>query len=184
MRPLALLLALLAAAGTTACATAAPSPAPSPDRILVVDRDGTVVRQSTADENARAVIAAPLAQVWPAILLAYSDLGIEPTVSDRAAGRYGNAGFVAPRRIMGRPLGEFFHCGSGMTGPLIDMGRLYANVVSALADDGAGGTVVVTHVSGTLRRNDGTSTDPINCSSTGALEEYIRQSTQKRVTAH
>jgi hypothetical protein len=183
MRPSALLLALFGA-GATACATSAPSPAPSPDRILVVDRDGTVVRQSTADENARAVVAAPMAQVWPAVLLAYADLGIEPTVSDRATGRYGNAGFVAPRRIMGRPLAEFFHCGSGMTGPLIDMGRLTANVVSALGEDGAGGTVVVTHVSATLRRNDGTSTDPINCSSTGALEEYIRQSTQKRVTAH
>jgi hypothetical protein len=183
MRPSALLLALFAA-GATACATSAPSPAPSPDRILVVDRDGTVVRQSTADENARAVVAAPMAQVWPAVLLAYADLGIEPTVSDRATGRYGNAGFVAPRRIMGRPLAEFFHCGSGMTGPLIDMGRLTANVVSALGEDGAGGTVVVTHVSAMLRRNDGTSTDPINCSSTGALEEYIRQSTQKRVTAH
>jgi hypothetical protein len=183
MRPSALLLALFAA-GATACAASTPSPAPSPDRILFVDRDGTVVRQSTADENARAVVAAPMAQVWPAVLLAYADLGIEPTVSDRATGRYGNAGFVAPRRIMGRPLAEFFHCGSGMTGPLIDMGRLTANVVSALGEDGAGGTVVVTHVSATLRRNDGTSTDPINCSSTGALEEYIRQSTQKRVTAH
>ena len=173
---------LAAVLALAACASSTASPASSPDRILVVDSDGKVIRQSTADENARITFAAPLDRVWPAIRLAYDDLGLEPTVSDRSSGRYGNAGFIAPRRMMGRPLGEFFSCGSGLTGPLIEAGRLHANVVSTLIDDGKGGTIVLTHVSASLKRNDGTSTNPITCSSTGALEEYIRSATEKRLT--
>ena len=178
MRLSPILLGLFAAA---ACATTAPPPAPAHDRVLFVDTDGSVLRQSTADENSRASFVVPVARVWPAVMFAYADLGIEPNVVDRPSGRYGNAGFVAPRRLVGRPLSQFFSCGSGFAGPLIETGRLYANVVSTVSDDGKGGSIVMTHVSGSLSRNDGTSTSPINCGSTGAFEEYIRRSVQKRL---
>jgi hypothetical protein len=39
---------------------------------------------------------------------------------DPAAGRYRNGRFTAPRRMVGRPLAEFFSCGLGLTGPYID----------------------------------------------------------------
>ena len=175
-----LLLGLLA---PVACATTAPPPASAHDRVLLVDTDGSVLRQSTADENSRASFAAPVARVWPAVMIAYADLGIEPNVVDRPSGRYGNAGFVAPRRIAGKPLSQFFSCGSGFTGPLIETGRLVANVVSTVSDDGKGGTVVMTHVSGSLSRNDGTSTSAITCGSAGAFEEYIRRSIEKRLAS-
>jgi hypothetical protein len=179
MRLSPILLVLLASA---ACATAAPPP-PAGDRILVVDSNGNSVRQSTADEYSRASFAAPVPRVWSAVMLAYADLGIEPSIIDRASGRYGNAGFVAPRRLLGKRLSEFFSCGSGLTGPLIETGRLYGNVVSTVSDDGKGGSVVSTHVSGSLSRNDGTSTSPINCGSTGAFEEYIRHSVETRLAS-
>jgi hypothetical protein len=178
MRPSKFLLAMLASA---ACATANPSPSPSADRVLVVDSDGTPIHQSTSDQSARAFFAAPVAKVWPAVMLSYSDLGIQPSISDRAAGRYGSEGFVAPRHMMGRPLGDYFRCGYGMTGPVIDAGRLYGSVVSTITDDGKGGSVVFTYVTGSLRRNDGSSSDPINCGSTGAIEEYIRTATTKHI---
>ena len=170
--------------GVAACAPAAPSPAPSPERVLVVNSDGSAIRQSTADENSRATYTAPVAQVWPALVLAYNTLGIQPTTSDRASGQYGNAGFIVPRRIAGRPIAEFFSCGNGMTGPRIDTGRVYGNVMSVVSDNGAGGSIVVTHVSASLRPNGGSASDPITCASTGALEMLLQKNVQQQLDTH
>jgi len=170
--------------GVAACAPAAPSPSPSPERVLVVNSDGSAIRQSTADENSRSTYTAPPAQVWPALVLAYNTLGIQPTSNDRASGQYGNAGFIVPRRIAGRPIGDFFSCGNGMTGPRIDTGRVYGNVMSVLSDNGAGGSIVVTHVSASLRPNGGSASDPIICSSTGALEMLLQKNIQQELATH
>jgi len=181
MRSPALLLALL---GVAACAPAAPSPSPFPERVLVVNSDGNVVRQSTADENSRVTYPAAPARVWPALVLAYNTLGIQPSTSDQANGQYGNAGFVVPRRLAGRPIAEFFSCGNGMTGPRIDSGRVYGNVMSVITDNGAGGSTVVTHVSASLRQNGGTASDPITCSSTGALETLLQKNIEQQLATH
>ncbi len=181
MRSPALIFALL---GAAACASAAPSPAPAPERVVVVNQDGSVVRQSTSDENSRASYKAPPAQVWPALVLAYTTLGIQPTTNDRASGQYGNAGFIVPRRIAGRSIGEFFSCGMGMTGPRIDTGRVLGNVMSVITDDGAGGSTVVTHVGATLRPNTGNASDPITCASTGALETLLQKNIVANLGVH
>ena len=163
-------------------ACAPPStPTPAPDRILAVDSDGRVLRRSTTDEMARVTFSAPMDKVWSALVLSYADLGIEPSVADRSAGRYGNGSFVAPRRLAGRPLAEFFSCGSGLTGPYIDAGRLTANVVTWIQSAPDGSTNATTHAIGTLRRNDGSSPEPIICASTGALEERLRRGIESRL---
>jgi hypothetical protein len=180
-RPLLALLPLIAAA--SACGPSAAPATPAPDRVLAVDANGDVIRRSTADEHSRTTIAAPIDKVWPALVLAYADMGIEPAIADREAGRYGNANFPAPRRINGRPLAQFYNCGSGLTGPNIESGRLTANVVTTLQPGSEPGTTLAsTYATGTLRRNDGTSADPIVCASTGALEESLRLAIERRLT--
>jgi len=176
-----LTVALLALSSVMACAHATPSPAPAPDRVLVVDTDGSVVHQSTADENSRTTYAAPPAKVWLALVQAYTTLGILPTTNDRASGQYGNAGFIVPRRIAGRPISEFFSCGSTIAGPRIESGRVYGNVMSVLSDNGAGSSTVMTHVGATIRMNAGSASDPINCSSTGALELLLQKNIQRAI---
>jgi hypothetical protein len=180
MRSPALILALL---GVAACAATAPTPAPSPDRVLVVNTDGSVIRQTTADENSSVTYQATRARVWPALVAAYTTLGILPTTNDPAGGQYGNAGFVVPRRIAGRPIAEFFSCGMGMTGPRIDNGRVIGNMMSVITDVGAGSSVVVTHVSGSLRPNSGNASDPITCASTGALEALLQKNIEQTLAA-
>ena len=173
--------ALFALATALLAACAPPStPTPAPERILAIDTDGRVIRRS-GDENARASFKAPVDKVWPALVMSYADFGIEPSVADRAAGRYGNGNFVAPRRLGNRPLADYFNCGSGLTGPYIDTGRLTANVVTSIQPAADGTTSAVTYASGTLRRNDGASTDPIVCASTGALEETLRANIERRL---
>jgi hypothetical protein len=166
-----------------ACAPAGSSPAsttPAPDRVLVIDANGQPIRRAE-DDAARVSFDAPIDKVWPARVVVYAELGIEPTVVDRATGRYGNTSFYAPRRIAGRPLGDFFSCGQGLTGPLIDAGRLTANVVTTLQAQPGGTTRATTYTGGTLRKNEGTSTGPVTCSSTGALEEYLRNGIAARI---
>jgi hypothetical protein len=163
-----------------ACASSGTS-TPAPERVLAVDSDGKVIRRSTADENARVSFSAPVERVWPALVLAYADAGIEPSVADRAEGRYGNPNFPAKKRMAGRQLSEFFNCGSGLTGPYIDQGRMTATVVTTIQATPEGTTSAVTYASGSLRRNEGTSSDPMVCASTGALEEFLRQRIEARL---
>jgi hypothetical protein len=178
-RPLSALASALVLTG--GCAPATPSTTSDPSRVVIVEANGTAMRQSTADENATVTFAAPMDRVWAAVVVGYAELGIDPSIADRAGGHYGNRGFVAARRMAGRPLGDYFHCGSGLGGPRIDSGRLTADVLTSLTAAPDGGTVVTTHVSGRVRSNDGTSTDPIVCGSTGALEEHLRTTIAARV---
>ncbi|MCY7379156.1 MAG: hypothetical protein LH467_07430 [Gemmatimonadaceae bacterium] len=68
-------------------------------------------------------------------------------------------------------------------GPYVDDGRLTANVMTAIQSTPDGSTIGMTHVSGSLRRNEGASADPIVCASTGAIEEHIRKSIERRLGA-
>jgi len=158
-----------------------PTPDPTPDRVLVVNTDGKVMRQSTGDEHSRVKFFAPMDKVWHALVASYADLGIDPAISDPATGRYGNAAFVVPRRVMGRPIAQFFDCGSTLTGPMVDAGRVTAVVITTLSPLPDGTTSASTRVTGILRRNAGSSGDPIVCSSTGAIEEHLRTATEKRL---
>jgi hypothetical protein len=166
-----------------ACGSATHSPEPAPERVLAVNADGRVVRQSTSYEKEATVYAAPIDRVWIALQLAYAALGIQPTVVDRATGRYGNEGFIAPRRMLEHSLGEYFTCGTGLGGPLIDQGRLYVYMVTTLTPAATGGTSGATHLTARLQRNEGTSAEPIRCGSTGQLEEALRQQVEKQLAA-
>ena len=164
-----------------ACAPPNALPTPAPDRVLAVDSDGTVIRRSTGDEKARAEFKAPLDRVWPALVMSYAELGIDPSVADRGSGRYGNGSFVPPRRLAGRPISVYFECGSGLTGPYIDAGRLTANVVTYVQPGQDGSTNTMTYATATLRRYEGAATDPIACASTGMLEEALRKGVEKHL---
>ena len=182
MRPSFFFLSALFA--TSGCASSnTPPPDSARDRVLIVDSQGRVMRQSTADERSRVTFSAPMDQVWRALVASYADLGINPTVADPVTGRYGNLGFVVPSRLQGKPVGHFFDCGSTLTGSLVDAGQVTAIVVTTLSALPGGTTSAVTRVTGTLRRNDGVSSDPIVCASTGAIENYLRGATELRLAA-
>ena len=169
---------VFALAWLTACASTSSAPISShTDRVLAVE-DGQVLR-STTNENDRSTIAAPVVRVWPALVASYADFGIAPTVDDQANGRYGNAGFVL-KTLNGRPALDYFSCGSGLTGALVGSGRVIANVVSQIDATPAGETAIVTHVSAKYRSNDGASSAPLDCGSTGLMETLLRKAVTLR----
>lgn len=166
-----------------ACAPAnGPSSNPSPGRVIAVDADGRVLRQAGGDERSRAVFPASKDRAWKALVASYTELGIMPTVADMATGQYGNVAFAFPRRFATRPIGQFFDCGSNLTGALVDAGQVTAAIITTLTPLSDSTTAAATQVSGTLRRNDGAAGEPIHCTSTGALEEHLRMATERKLT--
>ena len=141
------------------------------DRVLASEA-GNLIKQ-TVNESTRSVLPAPPARVWGALVAAYGQLGISPTVADRAGGLYGNRAFVFSARLNDRPSSDFFSCGSGLGGVFGSTGRLTADVQSRISPQGEGSTVLLTHVSGRFRSNEGTSTSPITCESTGEIEQFL-----------
>lgn len=165
-----------------ACASSTSSRSdPAPERVLAVDPGGTVIRQSTDDEHSSTVFAAPKAKVWSALVNAYAEAGIEPTLSDPATGRYGNTAFAVPRRMLDKPIAQIFECGTGSTGRLIDNGRVTALIVTTLSSLPDGTTSASTQVKGALRRTDSATGTLLNCSSSGAIEEFLTTSIRKRL---
>ena len=159
--------------GSGCAPSVAPASDPTPERVLVVGPDGREIRQSTGAERSRVTFPASMDKTWRALVLSYAAAGIEPTISDPAAGRYGSDAYAVPRQVMGRPIGQFFECGSSLTGATVNAGRVTAVVVTTLSPLPDGTTGATTRVTGTVRRSDGSSGEPIQCSSTGALEEYL-----------
>ncbi|MEO8620347.1 MAG: hypothetical protein ABI625_04720 [bacterium] len=164
-----------------ACASSGTSHEPSPDRIVAVDDGGVVIRQSTDDQFTTAAFAAPRDKVWHALLAAYAEAGIAPSLTDPAAGKYGNTAFAVPRRVMNRPISQFFNCGDGTTGRLVDNGQVTALIVTTLTSLPDGTTSASTQVKASLRRTDSAMGRLLNCSSSGALEEFLGTSIRKQL---
>jgi hypothetical protein len=174
--PLATLILLLAA-----CGPPRQLPAPAPDHVTTVLHDGTELRLTRPDENSNFTVTAMADPLWAALMDSYTALGIAPTLVDRAGGRYGNAGFVMPRRLAERRIGEYFDCGQSLTGPRVEAGRLLASVMSTISPAGNGTMRVDTRVTSTLRLNEGTSSNTMTCASTGALETALRAGVEQRL---
>jgi hypothetical protein len=179
---LSALATLLVLSSSCASPSGGAGAASQPERIVLVGEEQRELRIEGADANARATFAAPRSRVWDAMRQSYTDAGILPTVADRTTGTYGNSAFVAPRNINNRPLRDYFNCGSGPSGALIDEGRLLATVITTLTAGADGATTIAdTRVTGLLKLNEGSSTAPTVCTSTGKLEEYLRAATERRL---
>ena len=168
---------------TAGCATTSiPEAELAPERILAVDGAGKVIRQSTTDEHSTAAFAAPMERVWRALVSSYAEAGIDPTISDPGMGRHGSASFVVPRRLLDKPVWQYFDCGVGLNGRLAENGRITALVITTLLPQPDGTTSASTQVSASLRRTDSATGTLLTCASTGALEEFLRGAIAKRLS--
>ena len=171
---------LIAVPFIIACAPV-PQPAPSPERVAVETRYGDIIR-TTASGPMRAVVDLPPAIVWPTLVAAYADVGIEAKTVDATNGRVGNIKFIMTRKMVGGAVSRYLNCGSTVTGPLADQGRVTASMTTDITPDGKGGTSMVTSIQASARRVDGTSADALDCGSTGELEELLRKAVLLRVS--
>lgn len=176
------LVAFLAAAAA-ACAPAAQTSGPYTGPATVSrSSSGSTVQLNVAHEASSAVVAQPLARVWEALPGVYADLGLAVGSTDVATRMV--AGRTRMRRQSGGPaLSRLFECGTTAVGQSVaDVYRIDVNIRTSLASAGAG-TQVRTLVEASARASDGTSSNEVHCSSTGALEDAIAAALREKTAS-
>lgn len=171
----------LLAALAIAAACAAP-PQLTPTRQVLTEGNGSntdVVR--TADAGERMVIAASPSATYAALRQAYA-LGLSATVAldDPAHGNISTTEMRVTHRLAGEPVSRYVSCGVGPAGVIADSWTVLLRLVSQVQPAGTDSSSIVTTV--TARAQDpASSTEPIICQSTGALEKLVVDLTKRQL---
>ncbi|HEX5436778.1 MAG TPA: hypothetical protein VFW98_06445 [Gemmatimonadaceae bacterium] len=128
----------------------------------------------TAGGYAR-TIAAPIARSWKALAAAYDSLGIHAVDADPASHRLGNHHLQLHRKLGKRSLSDYLNCGKGLDGyPHANAYAISLDVMTHLTPVGSDSTMVQTQVQAVATPMSGLSSTQVDCTSTGLLEEQIR----------
>ncbi|MGI8508524.1 MAG: hypothetical protein ACR2MQ_04290 [Gemmatimonadaceae bacterium] len=116
----------------------------------------------------------PVEQAWPRLLTVYQSMGIPITKLDSTAHVVGAERAILGHRLGKHPVSYAVDCGTTtLTAQSIaDSYRVTLTSLTQLQSNGSQ-TVVRTSVSGAAKDQSGVSSDPLQCSSTGALERDI-----------
>ena len=160
----------------TACATApAPLPTTGPHAGVTDTETGTLIKLSDAPTTVSISLDAPPARIWAALPAVYSSLGIKPETNDAATMTIGTQAFTGSR-LGGKRTLDWMRCGNQGAGPssggMVRTRFAITTVARPAANDK---TDLVTTVTGTATPVEGTSTGATACSSTGDLEQKIRE---------
>lgn len=168
-------IALLAAAACapTATSTASGGAGNGPARILTSGSGVDFVLDESAPLKPHAVPAAPHL-VFAALPEVYRVLGVPPGTSDPAGRVFGNQRFTARRELGGQPLSRYLACGHTATGaPIADSYRVQLSLLTTVQPGQGGGSLVQTQVGASAQSVEGSSSNRVQCATTGALELRI-----------
>lgn len=188
--PLVLIVGLAACASGGASSVATPSSAP----VVLVGGQGmptgdgagafthSTIMSDRPTTHAIMVAGKP-ADVWKLAEGVYAALDIPVTLKDVPNGQLGNRSFWK-RRVLGpRRMSELVNCGSGATGQNADAYRIQMSLTTTLTAK-SDQTLVETLLIAYGQDVGGDSTAPVQCASTGALENMINQSIQANLAQH
>lgn len=146
----------------------------APPRVLLVDEQGRVYRTSDTRADAEQQLApGTRQQAVQALVGVYEELGISVNTIDWNSGLVGVRSFAAPRRIGGTPIGRYMDCGADHVGePRANSYAVQLNVESVATQRGLDSVLLSTVASGTARQQ-GVSSDPLTCVTTGVLEKRL-----------
>jgi hypothetical protein len=176
-------LRLLALAAVAGCASAPGGEAsslespPQPPPMIEATGDGYKFRLARDDGLAVATILGSRADVFRALLRAYEELGIEIGGADPARGMVQAEKIAVSRQYAGERMSALFHCGQTLTGDRADTWRLQIEIASQVQADGDSSSRLTTRMSAIARTMDGTSTNPVPCTTRGKLEQKIAAAT-------
>ena len=114
----------------------------------------------------------------------YADLQIPIGTMVPEAGQIGNQNLrIHTHRLNGKLLSDYVNCGQeSMVGPRADIDEVTLSVMSTVGTGKDGNTFVETMLGGKARPS-GTSSNPVDCQSTGLLEHTIAQRLTKALGA-
>jgi hypothetical protein len=170
---------LLTACASGGSATGASSPDGSSMRTLTTTDAGSI--QTVTDVSERFAISAPVEKVFAALTPALRDVGIEPTTIDPAAHQVGNPGFQKTGKLGSASMTDYFDCGGDMTGLRASRDRMTISIMLTVTPAAAGSSDVRAQIRATSRNMMGTSSDAIQCGSSGRLEGAIKAATERHL---
>lgn len=177
-------IALLITATLGACASSGAGreparTAPEGSNITRSESGDTDLAIYSRPDGTERTVGAGIDFVWAVMPAVYAQLEIPLSLSDPRIKELGNRGYRA-RRIEGDRLSKFFRCGQSMTGSRTNEYEITLSVVTILTEAPDGKTFMRTTVDARGRQR-ATSAIPVNCETTGALEERIADVARKLV---
>jgi hypothetical protein len=178
-------LLLVVAAGCAGGSSGSPeSPArPGETRVRISSDVGPgtnlALRNDQADVAARIPHAPDV--VWPLLPGAYGELGLEPDLMDIPARRLGVQRFTGSR-LAGEPTLPYLRCGALGSGPsAVSQMRVVLSITTQVEEDGQGGSLLRTELSGSATPVAGGSRATTGCVTSGRLELRIAQLLRDRL---
>lgn len=179
-----MVIALLMTVTLGACASSGAGR--SPQRTALEGSDITRTESGDTDmaiysrpDGTERTVGAGIDFVWAVMPAVYAQLEIPLALSDPRIKELGNRGYRA-RRIEGDRLSKFFRCGQSMTGSRTNEYEITLSVVTILTEAPDGNTFMKTTVDARGRQR-ATNAIPVNCETTGALEERLAEVARKLV---
>ena len=170
---IALLTALVSSGCSSATSSAGSGPGPSAN--VSETETGGFIRLNNDSKSVSVTLDAPPDKVWKVLPAVYGRLGISTEISDAFARMTGTTTFTQSR-LAGKRTLDWIRCGNQGAGPSAGgMYRIRLSISSTARAGQDGKTDLVTDVSGTATRMEGTSTGAVACVSTGELEQRIVQ---------
>lgn len=115
-------------------------------------------------------------QAWKRLIDVYRELELPVATLQSAEMRIGNPDFTIRRNIGGLAASRAFDCGRGRAGMLVaEIYPVRVSLHSQLVAAEGGGTRVGSLLTGVAQDAGGSSTNPVRCNSTGALERRIAE---------
>ena len=135
------------------------------------------LRYQIEEDKLRYEAEFPIQRVWPALVQAFTELGLEPDLVDPPGGRIGMVNQLVSRstRFAGERPAEYLDCGTTLTGPIANVSRIrttFMITATALPDSR---TRLLMEMDAAATLNDAAHSDPRRCRSTRKLEARLME---------
>jgi hypothetical protein len=176
-----ILVAVCAGCGSSAARVDTTLGAATPPAGVITSSTGADVRLSVDTDPSEHLVKGSLKSVWAALADVYESLPVPLDFADPRGYRAGNTHWITRSSIGSRRMSTFLRCGIGPAGPLADSHRISMQVLTELKSISSDTTAVLTQVNATAAAVDGSSTAPVTCATTGALESSIVAGLRKKL---
>ncbi len=120
--------------------------------------------------------------LYPLVAAAYDALGIPIETIQSSTYLLGNEAFRAGLRVGGIAVSSVVACGAAVSGVGAESNVITLSLTTQLRPLGADSALLSTSLAGTARTMKGVNSNPVRCTTRGALEERIAEEVQKRLT--
>ncbi len=138
------------------------------------------MKESLAQSPNGILVSAPIDSVWVQLRKVLDNLAVPVTFDEKATWQMGTPQSRMFRKMGKERLSAYLQCGEGITGPNADSYSVYFTSISFLVPQADGTVGLFTLLSAQAVDAAGGRNDPIDCSSTGRLEQRIADQVKLR----